>query len=358
MSKAASLQQLLHDQITNDGPLTIAEYMTQCLQNDQFGYYMRNDPFGIKGDFVTSPEISQIFGELIGAWLGAQFLAMRTSGAALVELGPGRGTLMADILRATRHIPGFHDGITVHLVESSPHLKKLQWKNLAGKHAHIHWHDDISSIPKKPLLLVTNEFFDALPIRQFRHHKEKGWKERVVTLNKDGELAFGYVAVKPPKALASLPVADELYEYSPASHHVMKQIASHCKKHGGTALIIDYGYSRGTHGDTLQAVKSHQFYDLLTEPGTADISAHVDFKALADTAHDAGTITYPPVSQGAFLLRLGAELRLQALSQGTRSEEKNTILSGFKRLTSPDEMGELFKVLCITHPDHPKPEGF
>lgn len=353
-----NLLPILRDVIKNNGPLNIAEYMTLCLQHEQFGYYMRNDPFGTKGDFVTSPEISQIFGELMGAWLATQWQVMNTSGASLVELGPGRGTLMADILRATKLVPGFHDSITIHLIESSPRLKKLQAKALDGMHDRIHWHEDLRSIPPKPLLLVTNEFFDAMPIRQYRHHKEKGWKERVVTFNKEQKLAFGYVSAKPPKALATLPVSDELYEHSPASHQVMKQIATHCKKYGGVALIIDYGYSRGTYGDTLQAVKAHKFFDVLKEPGTADISAHVDFKALANTAHNCGALTYPPEPQGTFLLRLGAEIRLQALSHGTRGDEKNTILSGFERLTSPDEMGELFKALCITGPTHPKPDGF
>jgi NADH dehydrogenase [ubiquinone] 1 alpha subcomplex assembly factor 7 len=353
-----SLLALLQKRIKAHGPLTIADYMSLCLQHSEFGYYIRNDPFGTKGDFTTAPEISQIFGELIGAWLAAQWQESGKAGAALVEPGPGRGTLMADILRATRHVPGFHDSISVHLVETSPTLKKIQWKTLAGKHHDLHWHNDLHSIPKKPLLFVANEFFDALPIRQFLHSKKSGWQERVVTLDERGSLAFGFIAAKPPAALKKLPVSDELYEYSEDSQQVMQHIAKHIVKHSGAALIIDYGYIRGTHGDTLQAVKAHNFYDLLKEPGTADLSAHVDFEALAHVAQEAGASTYPIVTQGMLLLRLGAEIRAQALSKTARGEEKSSILSGYARLTSPDAMGDLFKALCITHPGHPHPPGF
>jgi NADH dehydrogenase [ubiquinone] 1 alpha subcomplex assembly factor 7 len=353
-----SLAALLKQRIKTYGALSVGDYMEQCLQHSEFGYYIRTDPFGTKGDFTTAPEISQIFGEMIGAWLATQWEKSGFAGAALVELGPGRGTLMADILRATRHARGFHDALSVHLVETSPTLKKIQWKTLAGKHANLHWHDDIRSLPPKPLLLVANEFFDALPIRQFLHSKKSGWQERVVTLDSKGEFAFSMIAAKPPAAIKSLPYSDELYEHSQASADVMQHISKHIAKYGGVALIIDYAYLQGTHGDTLQAVKSHNFYDVLRDPGTADISAHVDFKELARIAQSCGAIAYPAVAQGALLLRLGAEIRLSALSQSARGEEKSTILSGFKRLTSPDAMGELFKALCITHPKQPHPDGF
>lgn len=355
---AAALSALIQHRIRERGPMTMADYMALCLQHDQWGYYIRSDPFGTRGDFTTAPEISQIFGELIGAWLAAQWQASKCAGAALVELGPGRGTLMADILRATRHVPGFHDAISIHLVETSPVLKKQQGKTLSGLHGQLHWHHDISSLPPKPLLLVANEFFDAMPVRQFLHSKDKGWMEHVVTLDPSGALAFGFVKASPPAALKNLPVAEKLYEYSPVSHEVMSVIARHLRKHDGVALIVDYGYIHGTQGDTLQAVRAHQFHDLLKEPGTADISAHVDFKALARTAEACGARTYPPVTQGRFLLRLGAEIRLNTLRQGARGEEKTTILSGFERLTSAEAMGDLFKVLCITHPRHPQPDGF
>ncbi len=357
-----SLIALLQKSIKANGPMNMAEYMQFCLQHETYGYYIRSDPFGTKGDFTTAPEISQIFGELIGAWLATQWQQTGCAGAALVELGPGRGTLMADILRATRHAPGFHDSISVHMVETSPLLKKKQWATLAGKHAHLNWHDHISTIPKKPLLLVANEFFDALPIQQFLHSKEKGWQERVVTLNEKDQLAFSFIAAKPPALLKKCPVSDELYEYSPASMEVMQAICAHLAKYQGVALIIDYGYVRNAlnnyHGDTLQAVKGHNFHEVLRDPGTADISAHVDFSALADTANSKGAKAYPPVSQGSLLLRLGGEIRLKTLCQNARGEEKSTILSGFERLTSPEAMGNLFKALCVTHPKHPKPEGF
>lgn len=352
-----NLTDLLKWHIQQHGPVSIADYMQLCLQHEQYGYYRRCDPFGTKGDFITAPEISQIFGELVGAWLAVQWQASQCAGAALVELGPGRGTLMADILRATKRVPGFHDAISIHLVETSPLLRKQQWKTLAGKHDRVHWHDDLSSLPPKPLLLVANEFFDALPIRQFQH-TQKAWMERVVALDPKGELVMGFVKTKPPKELKKRPVSEALYEYSPASHEVMATIATHLTRYPGVALVIDYGYLQGTKGDTLQAVRAHTFHKLLKGPGTADLSAHVNFDALAETARKCGARVCDPVTQRRFLLRLGAEIRLKALQQNTHGQEKTTILSGYERLTSEEQMGELFKVLCVTNPDHPQPDGF
>lgn len=352
-----SLSALIQQQIKKHGPITIADYMQMTLQHPDYGYYTRNDPLGAKGDFTTAPEISQIFGELIGAWLATQWMEAGKSGMALVELGPGHGTLMADILRATRKIPEFHDALSVHMVETSPTLKQIQWGKLAGAHINLHWHDGLDTVPDRPLLLVANEFFDALPIRQYMH-TPKGWRERMVALDKEGKLEFRYVATKPPAALKKLPVSNSIYEYSEPSIEVMEMIGTRLKQRGGAALIIDYGYTGGTRGDTLQAVKAHNFHPVLEAPGAADISAHVDFDALANAAVAKGAIRFPVTSQGRFLERLGADLRLKALCKDATVAQKSAMISGLERLTSPDAMGELFKLLCVAHPDHPHPDGF
>jgi NADH dehydrogenase [ubiquinone] 1 alpha subcomplex assembly factor 7 len=352
-----SLSALIQQQIKKHGPITIADYMQLALQHPDYGYYTRNDPLGAKGDFTTAPEISQIFGELIGAWLATQWMESGKPGMALVELGPGHGTLMADILRATRKIPDFHDALSVHMVETSPTLKQKQWSTLAGAHINLHWHDGLDTVPDRPLLLVANEFFDALPIRQYVH-TAKGWQERMVTLDKEGKLTFIMVSAKPPATLKELPVSENIYEYSEPSIEVMQMIGTRLKQRGGAALIIDYGYTGGTRADTLQAVKAHNFHPVLETPGAADLSAHVDFDALAGAAVAQGAIRFPVATQGRFLERLGAELRLKALCKDANAAQKSAMISGLERLTSPDAMGELFKALCVAHPEHPHPDGF
>jgi len=351
-----SLDAILADHIKSHGPINVADYMVLALTHPEYGYYIRKDPLGVGGDFTTAPEISQIFGELIGAWLVTQWVIMGKPKAALAELGPGRGTLMADILRATSRVKGFHESISVHLMEVSPALRQKQWNSLAGKHTDINWHLGFGEIPNKPLLLVANEFFDALPIRQFLH-LDSGWKERMVALDPRGKLHFVLEPATPPYPLKDEPISDSYYEYSDAATQMALVIGNRIVTYGGTALIIDYGYE-GSHGDTLQAVKNHAYHDILTDPGTADITAHVDFNNVIHAAVTGGANAYGPVDQGKFLLSLGATERTEILCKKATAKQKKSLLAGLERLTDPKQMGELFKLLALVHADLPKPEGF
>lgn len=313
--------------------------MELALAHPDHGYYMTRDPFGAGGDFTTSPEISQIFGELIGAWLAGAWLSTGSpSPALLAECGPGRGTLMRDILRATARVPGFHESLQVALIETSPVLEAVQRRTLQGAHPSLRWLRRVEELPSLPLFLAANEFFDALPIRQFFASGE----ERHVILS-DGCLAF-----------SEGEVTREIGE--PASA-IANQIASHIAHHGGAALVVDYGYAEGG-GDTLQAVKNHAFTDPLEAPGEADLTAHVDFGALADASRHGGGAAHGPVPQGVFLRRLGAELRAAHLCKNASEKDCHAILSGLERLVSPAQMGELFKVMAFTPPCSPLPEGF
>ncbi len=322
-----SLRQQLEERIKTSGTISVAEYMEACVTH----YYATRDPFGKSGDFTTAPEISQVFGELIGAWLAVQWQAMGSPVCTLLELGPGRGTLMHDILRATQSVPGFHANLHINLLEISPALVALQRKTLKNHRAH--WLRNLDALPSLPLLFVANEFFDALPVRQF-----VGDQERRV------DAGFRFV-----------PGGEVTHETCEAGEAIMKNLAAHIARFGGAGLVIDYGYAEGA-GDTLQAVKEHKKAGPLENPGEADLTAHVDFAALAAAAHAAKV--YGPVPQGTFLKRLGAELRAAALCKNATAEQQHTILSGLERLVAPQEMGELFKVLAICHPDLPAPEGF
>jgi NADH dehydrogenase [ubiquinone] 1 alpha subcomplex assembly factor 7 len=271
---------------------------------------------------------------------------------------------MADVLRATGFIKGFHDALSVHLVEVSPALKQKQWHTLAGKHPDLNWHVSIEELPEKPLLVIANEFFDALPIRQFVH-QDGQYKEKMIGLDDKGNLAFvipaqAENASAPAQAWLDKipPCAGMTVEYSEAGMNVCDTLSRHIAALGGAALVIDYGYGGGTRGDTLQAMRDHQYQDVLSAPGTADLTAHVDFDALAAAAREAGAASWGMVPQGEFLMRLGAGLRTAKLCEKATPDQKSAMLSALERLTSAHHMGELFKVVCIAHPSHPKPEGF
>lgn len=344
----------LLSRIRQTGPLTIADYMSECLTHPAHGYYTTRDPLGAGGDFTTAPEISQMFGEVVGLCLARTWLDHGAPAPfALAELGPGRGTLMADILRATRVVPGFHAALSVHLVDVSPNLRTLQATALAGHHPV--WHDSLADVPALPLFLVANEFLDALPIRQFLR-VGAGWAERVV--GAEGErLVFG---LAPPAPFAALEhrLADtaggDLVEVSAAAEAVAAEIGGRIAAHGGAALIIDYGSWRSK-GDTFQAVRGHRKVDPLDTPGLADLTAHVDFEAVAQAARQSGAAASPMTTQGAFLDRLGIAARAQALSAGGRAAR---MASEYRRLTHPDEMGDLFKVIAVHPDDRPPPPGF
>jgi NADH dehydrogenase [ubiquinone] 1 alpha subcomplex assembly factor 7 len=341
------LAQHIAARIVTDGPISIADYMAECLLHPTLGYYSTRDPFGTKGDFTTAPEISQMFGEMVGlslaqAWLDQGGPAQIT----LAELGPGRGTLMADILRTTRMVPGFHAAAQVHLVEASAVLRATQAQTLApllGQDA-VKWHDSADTLPEQPLFLVANEFFDALPVRQFLRDGN-GWREKRVGLIA-GKLAFGLTDPTPQDALDHR-LADtrdgDLVELCPAARPVMQSIGARIRDHGGAALIIDYGDWRSL-GDTLQALRNHAPCDPLDSPGQADLTAHVDFEALVAASPAPHSRLTP---QGVFLERLGMTTRAQALAAKLSGTALDTHIAAHRRLTHPQEMGTLFKVVAL-----------
>jgi len=338
--------------IAANGPISITDYMSYCLADPELGYYATRDPLGTAGDFITAPEISQMFGELIGTWL---VHAWRAAGAPapaiLVEAGPGRGTLMADILRAAKADPAFISAISVHLVETSPALRDKQQATLSGVKSPVTWRERIEDVAEGPLFFIANEFFDALPIRQYIRTGSE-WRERVVGLDDAGNLVFGLgpSSLKPSRLDRSGVGVPEgaIFEICPAAEAIIDIIANRIAASGGTALIVDYGYGKTAFGDTLQAVKNHDFADPLAEPGEADLTAHVDFAALARCTRQAGAAAHGPMDQGAFLLAAGLLDRAGRLGAGKDAATQQAISEAVERLAGPEAMGTLFKVLAVT----------
>jgi NADH dehydrogenase [ubiquinone] 1 alpha subcomplex assembly factor 7 len=321
------LERALRDRILSEGPITVEAYMDACNRH----YYATRDPLGASGDFTTAPEISQMFGELIGACLADSWVrAGKPEEAIYVELGPGRGTLAADALRVMRQA-GF--GGEVHFIETSPVLRDLQRAAVPE----AIWHESIDELPAAPVLLVANEFLDALPVRQF-----VDGAERQVVIIDEG---------------LALDRHGEIIEVSPARDHGVSQIAKHLVVSGGVALIMDYGHEKSAPGDTLQAVRGHKFASVLDRPGEQDLTAHVDFEAVGKAALEAGAAATQLVTQGEWLGRLGIAARAAALAQ-TQPGRAGEIEAARKRLCDPDQMGELFKAIAIHSPDWPVPAGF
>ncbi|MFN3822434.1 MAG: class I SAM-dependent methyltransferase [Pseudorhodobacter sp.] len=345
------LADLLARRIAQTGPITLADYMAECLMHPDHGYYSTRDPLGAAGDFTTAPEISQMFGELLGLCLAQAWLDQGApSPFVLAELGPGRGTLMADLLRATRAVPGFHAGLSLVLVETSPALRAAQAVRLAD-HAPA-WVDRVTDLPDGPLFLIANEFFDALPIRQFSRQGE-AWAETVVGLA-GRRLALGRT---PPAPLAALDhrlsdtAPGDVVELCPAATAIAATLGARIEASGGAALIVDYGAGPSL-GDTFQAVANHRPTDPLAAPGGADLTAHVDFIALAAAASPAATSG--PLPQGLLLARLGIAARAARLSETLSPAQLAAHRAATHRLTHGEEMGTLFKALAI-HPAHCKP---
>ncbi len=339
--------------IARGGAITVAEYMAQVLTDPQDGYYMTGDRFGRRGDFITAPEISQMFGELIGLWCVDSWQRLGApENLLLVELGPGRGTLMADALRAAKLMPDFLAAIRLHLVEVSPALRDRQAETL--KDWAVEWHAELAALPAGPMLLIANEFFDALPIRQIERTAD-GWCERLVGLNAAGRLEFALSAPSPacallvPEALRDTPPGG-VVEISPAALNIASEIARRIAAHAGAALIIDYGRCESAAGPSLQAVRQHQSYAVLEDPGSADLTAHVDFAALAAAATIAGAEVRGPVAQGGFLKALGIDARTEALLGSATPNQARDINAARDRLVNPNQMGALFKVLALTRP--------
>lgn len=346
----SALADIIRERIgSQHGSISVADYMELALAHPEHGYYRKQDPLGARGDFITAPEISQIFGEMIGVWAAQAWMQMGGGPISLVELGPGRGTLMADALRATRKAQDFHDSITVHMVETSPTLAHAQYLKLRNEHSRIEWLDSVEQLPESPTIIIANEFFDALPIKQFIM-TDDGVRERRVAWNADaGEFAFteGPAGLQLAKSGQTIP-AGTVMEQCPAARSIMRTLASRLKRHHGAALIIDYGYLGDAHHDTLQALKSHQFHPVLKEPGEADLTAHVDFSTLMGIARDEGLQVGPLMNQGEFLVRMGAELRLEQLLKHAAPPQRDPLITGLNRLISPQAMGELFKVMAVS----------
>lgn len=339
------LARLIAAQIRASGPLRLDEYMQLCLLHPEYGYYATRDPFGAAGDFTTAPEISQMFGEMIGLALAQAWLDQGSPAPfTLAEIGPGRGTLMADILRTIKIVPGMAAAAEVVLIEASPHLREVQRAKL-GAIRHL---EHVDQLPDQPLFLVANEFFDALPIRQFQRTTE-GWAERIIALDGAGRLAMGLGA---PQAGEPAPLG-EIREICPAAPAIAAGIGARIAAHGGAAILIDYGNWRGR-GDSFQALRRHQPDDPLAHPGEADLTAHVDFAPLAHAAQAAGARVSRMRGQGEWLLDLGIAARAARLEAGG-DQGAGAALS---RLTAEAQMGHLFKVLALWAPQTPPPPGF
>lgn len=348
-----ALRDILLAQIERDGPMTVAQYMTACLHHPHHGYYSTRDPLGAAGDFTTAPEISQMFGELLGLCLAQCWLDQGAPERfVLAELGPGRGTLMVDFLRATRTVPGFHTALDLWLVEASPTLGQVQAQALSEFHPQIT--ASVTDLPDAPLFLVANEFFDALPIRQFQR-AEQGWHERMIGAD-DGILAWG---LTPAREMVELKdrtevTAGQIVETCAPATAISTEIGRRVAAHGGAALVVDYGGAESL-GDTFQAVAHHAPTDPLAAPGDADLTAHVAFGPMAEAATPA--VASELTSQGTFLARLGIAPRTEALARNLSGTKLDAHLAGAERLTAPDEMGDLFKVLGLTPPGAPPPPG-
>jgi NADH dehydrogenase [ubiquinone] 1 alpha subcomplex assembly factor 7 len=336
--------------------------MAIALGDPEYGYYRKADPLGRAGDFITAPEISQVFGEIIGLWCAVCWQqAGAPSSVNLVEFGPGRGTLMADALRAAASVPTFADACKIHLIETSPALRACQEATLTGRT--VRWHEELGTVPRGPALIIANEFFDALPIDQYQRTK-RGWRLRCVGIDPATD-QFCYLT-DDGKSYEEAPFSPSwdaapegsLFETCPAGLSLATALGERIATDGLAALIIDYGHVRSGAGETLQAVRNHKPHEVLADPGDADLTAHVDFAALAARAEAAGAHAHGPVPQGAFLTALGIEARTDRLAAGAAPDVARLLHSGYRRLIGADTMGMLFKAMALTNKSLGEPAGF
>ena len=346
------LQRLLN-RIDLAGPIPFHEYWSLCQFDCQHGYYTTRIPIGAEGDFTTAPEISQMFGEMIAAWWLTTVQQSHFKNTHLVEIGPGRGTLMADMLRTLDRLDSsLKTTLRVHMVDVSPRLAVLQKEKLAASGFAIEWHKDIASLPKIPLGIIANELFDAIPVRPLIKH-DGNWYEHTLSRGQGDTLRLTAQPVN--FDLSTLPEGHQaqpngtVYEFAPARQAFMATLADALAEHGGFGLFIDYGHAHSGFGDTVQAMKDHAFSNPLENLGEADLTSHVDFSSLGAIARNSGLNVPPVQTQGEFLLKLGIESRLKRLL-ASRPDQRDTLVTAFERLTANDQMGSLFKVLCISHP--------
>lgn len=346
-----SLKDRLVSHIKENGPLTVADFMAACLYDPRDGYYATRPAIGgANADFLTAPESSQMFGELIGLWCAHEWDALGKPAFNLIELGPGRGVLMQDALRATQRIHGFQDAANVVLVEMSAPLRDEQAKRVDN----AEWALRLEDAPPGPCIVIGNEFLDCLPIRQFVRG-EDGWHEKLVGLDKTGQLTFGLSAALPAPDSADAPGA--VREIAPGLEALMYEVERRLHEAPGRVLLIDYGYARPEGADTLQALQNHRHVDPLEAPGEADLTSHVDFARVAHLAAQAGLAVHGPISQTDFLRGLGIEFRAEALSRAN-PQHADRLQRELQRLTGADQMGALFKVICLSSPNLPPPAGF
>ncbi len=364
MTDPSPLEIEIRRRITAAGPMPVSEYMALCLSDPQHGYYTTRDPLGARGDFITAPEISQMFGELIGLWMAATWKKMDSpENVRVVEIGPGRGTLMKDALRALNVMPGFREAIVVHLVEINPILRAQQERMLDGQPTPVSWFASLDEVPEGPQIIIANEFFDALPINQ-AVKTERGWHERRIEIDAEGHFAFTQAPDPLPHFEALLPPAVKkaptgaIYEWR--DERAAMTLGRRIAKNRGAALVIDYGHAHSDVGDTLQAVGGHAYADVLTRPGEVDLTAHVDFQALLRAAEAMGAVGYGPLEQGELLRRLGIETRAATLKARALPSAVQKVDDALARLTGHGrtEMGTLFKAIALAHPSLGAPPAF
>ncbi len=358
------LEAKIRRRIESAGSLPVAQFMELCLTDPEHGYYSKGSPIGAQGDFITAPEISQMFGELVGLWAVAAWSALASPETVrLVELGPGRGTMMVDVLRAARAMPAFRAAIALHMVEVSPALERVQRQALMATGVPASWHRRLEDVPDGPLIILANEFIDALPVHQAVMCAD-GWHERVVKVGEDGRLHFSSDRDPIPLFGDLLPghmrhpSIGQIFEWRADS--VALEIGRRVTRSGGVALIMDYGHVRTALGDTLQAVRGHEFADPLAAPGSADLTAHVDFQALAQAAEGMGARVYGPTTQAKFLRQVGIAQRAGALRAGAPPDYASTIDAAVDRLTNEERtgMGSLVKVIAFSEPKIGSLPGF
>jgi NADH dehydrogenase [ubiquinone] 1 alpha subcomplex assembly factor 7 len=359
---ASTLGQKIARRIRAEGPLSVAAYMAMALHDPEDGYYARRESIGTLGDFITAPEISQIFGELIGLWCAVIWRQLGgPDPVTLAELGPGRGVLMSDLLRASATVPDFRPALRLHLIETSAPLRVAQEHRLAQFEPV--WVPRFEDLPESPMLVVANEFLDALPIRQFVRHGAH-WSERMVTLDEENHFVFGEGPPSPigallvPEALRERANEGTIVEISPIAVSLATAIGARFSRHAGAALVIDYGHFPSAPGATLRALWRHRAVSELAEPGTADLSAHVDFAAFAEAARSGGAEVYGPVPQTRLLTALGVVERAAALRERAAPSQRQALDRDVERLLDPDGMGTLFKAVALVSPGLPAPPGF